>query len=402
MRLFSPTIGNDPEIFVKKGIHLVPGESLAKDKKFPRYVKVDNAALEIHPGPFTCLQQQNASIANQIAGVRKVLGEEFRISLRTCERVRPVDIAKYKSLTSFGCEPSLVFHPEMGVIASAPEVDPTKVRERSIGFHVHLGSRTPLAVSRAEKEYQGIYTGYTSSAHLLAKFSTEKMVANILHTTEGRARLVQACDLIVGLPAVLIDRDPRQIWRRKLLGYGKAGEFREQKHGFEYRTLGPWPLTHPILAWWANAMVREALNLVLNDIDLAIKEKVKMLDVANAINTNSLERAIPLWNNIKIFLINNFASDSGSHPGHYYNVKKFEFLAIKGGLKFLVPTRGTQSDNWLKRGNESGSREWSAYYNGFPNGIEALLKGNNNLYKEFKEFEGNYDEKKDMLSKHLL
>lgn len=400
MKQYTVTVGNDPELFIKRGIYLVPAEFLAEKRTFPRFLKVDNAAVEIHPGPHTCLQQQNADIAAQISSLKKLLGEDYNISLRTCERIRPRDLSKYKSLTSFGCSPSLVFHPNHGVMPSVPEANPLIVRERSIGYHVHLGTRTPLAVKRDIAAMERVIN--VNPERLKALKNHDLKLAELLHTTEGRVRLVQACDLLVGLPAVLIDRDSRQVWRRKLLGYGKAGEFREQKHGFEYRTLGPWALKHPMFAWWANAMVRDALIATMNDLDIELKKHVSMLEVAKAINTNNLYDAVPLWNKVKKIIGTEFDSLAvGSHPCHSSNIKKFEFIVANGGIKFVLG-KNNSLDVWeARRPNESGRRVWGAFYLGFPDANEELLK-DQKINENYNDFKKTWSPNKDNISEHIL
>ena len=416
MRAFNPMVGNDPELFIKKGIRLVPAESLLGPKVIiPAFVKIDNAAIEIHPGPNTCLQSQNANLASQLSAVRALLTKEHRISLRASERLRPIDIKKYKSLTSFGCEPSLVFHPKAGLITSTPNVDPLKVRERSIGYHVHLGTMKPEAVKNNIAAYVKMHPNSVTDAEPVpAPFKDTLFYANLLHTTEGRVRLVRACDLFVGLPAVLIDRDNRQLWRRRLLGYGKAGEFREQPHGFEYRTLGPWPLHHPALTWLANAMVRDAFHMVINDVDLEIVKRVNMLEVAGAINNNSLVRAIPIWNQIKS-IAGSFLDSRGwgSHPWTTNVIRYFEFMLVNGGIKFIlenndlitsrysVPVGAKKNDVWDCKTKESGDREWASYHFGFPSTMDVISQ-NIQIRDTYNKFTKEWSLEKDVLSKAML
>lgn len=402
MRSYSVTVGNDPELFVKRGLHLVPSEFLATKKTFPSFLKVDNAAVEIHPGPHTCLQQQNADLAAQITALRKLLGEDYTISLRTCEKIRPKDLLKYKSLTSFGCAPSLVFHPDHGVMPSVPQADPMTVRERSIGYHVHLGTRTPLAVKRDIASLERAAANEFTQEQIKTLKNYDLKLAELLHTTEGRVRLVQACDLLVGLPSILLDRDSRQLWRRRLLGYGKAGEFREQKHGFEYRTLGPWALKHPAFTWWTNAMVRDALIATMNDFDIELKKQVAMIDVAKAINSNSLTRAIPLWNKIKKVISTEFDSlGVGSHPCHSKNIMGLEFLIANGGIRFVVDRKNPWKAWENKLPNESGRRVWDAFYLGFPSIIDFLTK-NPETAENYNTFKKTWGSNKDNISEHIL
>src|SRR6266436_1523595 len=109
--LLMPTIGNDPELFVKKGNRVVPAERILAKRH--NLIKIDNAAIELQPGPKQCLQEQNKAIANALALVKKVLKEAdlkaAHISLRPVEQLRDEDIAEYRSVCLFGCQPSLIF-----------------------------------------------------------------------------------------------------------------------------------------------------------------------------------------------------------------------------------------------------------------------------------------------------
>ena len=93
--------------------------------------------------------------------------------------------------------------------------------------------------------------------------------------------MLRYIDAIVGLPSILFDTD---VERRNL--YGKAGCFRLQKYGFEYRTLSSYWLDNPsrLKFIWLQVMyalfcfergkdipspteVRDAINH--NDVDIA-------------------------------------------------------------------------------------------------------------------------------------
>ena len=99
----------------------------------------------------------------------------------------------------FGCEPSFCIYTK-GI---SPRPSPEEVGNlRSAGFHIHMG--IPKLLSQEE-----------------------------------RIRLIFCCDLMLGIPSIILDTDNK---RRKL--YGNAGDFRaklkpeEDYTIMEYRTLG--------------------------------------------------------------------------------------------------------------------------------------------------------------------
>jgi hypothetical protein len=386
-----PNMGNDPEIFVMRQERLIPSEKFLDQTNT---VKVDNAAIEFQPGPNTCLQSQNHSIAINLKIIRDQLiskkMEDVIISLRPTETLEREDIFKCPSVCLFGCQPSLVFD-GTHLRRSVPIADPMVVRHRSVGYHVHVGSPTPECYKNT------IYNG-----------QPERIVANTLHTTEGRVRLVQLCDLMVGLPAVMLERDERVPIRRKTLGYGQAGEFREQPHGFEYRTLGAWPLKDPMWAWWANACVRDCLQFITWDQDLALKQNINMIKVADVINEGNLAGAVEIWHQVKKNLqpiidwaekeTGNIVPMDDSHPLFSRNLlRMFDFLVMKKD----VSRRQFDFENWLKiyKPQSNSAGEHRAFYFGFNNGAKLEVKAYGN---EWDEFENAWSLDKDIISKQLL
>jgi len=386
-----PKMGNDPEMFVMREGRLVPSETFLSQTQT---VKVDNAAVEFQPGPNTCLQSQNHSIALNLKIIRDQLAtkkmEDIIISLRPTETLEREDIAKCPSVCLFGCQPSLVFD-GIHLRRSVPVADPMVVRHRSVGYHVHMGSSPP------EFYKEKIWDGHP-----------ERTVTNILHTTEGRVRLVQLCDLMVGLPAVMLERDERVPVRRKTLGYGQAGEFREQPHGFEYRTLGAWPLKDPMWTWWANASVRDCLQFITWDQDPALKQNIDMSKVAEIINDGNLAGAVEIWHQIKKNLrpiidwaekeAGNVAPIDDSHPLFSRNLlRMFDFLVMKKD----VSRRQFDFKSWLDvyKYAPNANGEHRAFYFGFNNGAKLEVKTYGN---EWNEFESAWSLDKDIISKQLL
>lgn len=387
--LLSPSMGNDPELFVKMGNRIIPAEKILV--KQHKSIKIDNAAIELQPGPKECLQEQNKEIAKSLAVVRNVLkASEFskaHISLRPVEQLRTEDIDNFRSVCLFGCQPSLIFDGQ-NLRISKPNVNPRKVKYRSVGYHVHVGSERP--------EYFSDYN-YASDSPWLKQ-------AQILHTTEGRVRLVQMCDLFVGLPAVLLERDSRVPIRRQTLGYGQAGEFREQPHGFEYRTLGSWPLLHPMWGWWANAAVRDALHFVVYDQDQDLKKNIDLAKVAEVINTNNLAGALELWQQVKRNLepIYNWwhantdaDARNDSHPLiSKNNLQLFEFLAANKILNRKV----FSFQKWCRRIWDYDHYKPTAFFDGFPNAAYKVVSTMSGLDSFCSEWAWD----RDLISKPLL
>src|SRR5262249_20335061 len=155
--------------------------------------------------PNTCLQTANVNLADTFSAVRTLMrkkGIAERISLRPTEEINLEDAAKFPTLIQFGCSPAKVYR-KGEVMTVVPRVDPRATPTRSVGYHIHLGRGDDVASHNA--------------------LSSE----NVL-------KLIQMCDILVGVPSVILDRDERVPLRRKYIGYGRAGEFRIQPHGVEY------------------------------------------------------------------------------------------------------------------------------------------------------------------------
>lgn len=67
-------------------------------------------------------------------------------------------------------------------------------------------------------------------------------------------------DLFLGAPSVLMDKDPTSPRRREL--YGQAGRFRQKPYGLEYRSVGNFWLTSPILVELVYDIVNFSLDFM--------------------------------------------------------------------------------------------------------------------------------------------
>ena len=138
----------------------------------------------------------------------------------------------------FGCDPDW----NCWKLRPNPRPFSPNVRLRSAGGHIHIGGK----FTKAEKNHLGRY-----------------------------------CDLYLGLPSVLEDKDTK---RRAL--YGQAGAIRFKPYGVEYRTLSNYWLADPTLTENIHERVRnmiKAFNSSRNDAYLEAKGE----DIQQAINTSN-------------------------------------------------------------------------------------------------------------------
>lgn len=388
-----PTVGNDPEFLVlsKEG-RVIPAEELGlplSDAPGKHEVVADNVAIELHPEAGYCLNGRNSALGNAIVtsmyrikqklyptlSYKDALDKfvsEYKLSVRPVEEIQRDDL-KYRSVSQFGCHPSMVCK-EGKVSISTPKMSAIETLYRSVGYHVHLGMSDP-------KYYidNGFEEGY-------------QIASKMVKTPQGRVKLVQMCDLLVGLPSVLLENDDRVALRRSFLGYGQAGEFREQPHGFEYRTIGAWPLISNSWTWWVNSSVRDALFLVANGLEKPFIENTNWKAVADAINTGDVKAAVKLWTSVKtllypiIFELHKTIPDTVHHKCAVLSLnmlKTFEHIVSKGGLKFAKETGEFDIRTWLHPVMDGYSFNWNSA--GFSSSTQALRES-----AEFAKFSNDW------------
>ncbi len=303
----TPTIGVDPELFIvssdARKRSAIPAERLITTRSYHRrnargvieynpietnpwihthVVKLDNGAVELNPQPKHCLQELNGGINYALKAadshVQRVFKGKAKLAAVPVVQFTQADIAKYASLSVFGCDPASLYS-EGELHETQTLIDPFTETRRTAGYHIHLG---------APKDR------YSSFGEHNARYTVAERV---LKTPEEHIKLVQTCDLFVGLVGVLFDDSEDTKWRRLTMGYGRAGEFRAQPHGFEYRVLSNFPLRHPTLAWIMNCLARDAYYAVA--MGLEFYKHINMHDVEYAINFCDRDAAAILWLDLK-------------------------------------------------------------------------------------------------------
>ena len=199
----SYTIGTDPELFlfntktqkVVSAIDKIPGckaEPYREGLPEGFGLQTDNILAEFNVPPVTKEDDFVANIEymkNLIRKMAKEINENFDILCQASAKVPPKEL-KHPQAKEFGCDPDYCVYTQ-----KKNEVNRVaKTNLRSAGYHLHVGYDNP---------------------------SIDKSINMLLYV-----------DAYVGLPSILYDTDTE---RRQL--YGKAGCFRLQDWGFEYRVL---------------------------------------------------------------------------------------------------------------------------------------------------------------------
>lgn len=197
------TIGSDPELFIfnnktKKvvsAIDKIPGcKEEPHTENLPEGfgLQTDNILAEFNIPPVTSEKEFIHNIEfmkNYIENIVKNIDADYGIKCAASFKV-PTKELKHPQAKQFGCDPDFCIYS----IGPNEVSKATRTTLRSAGFHIHVGyPQNNIDVS---------------------------------------LQMLRYIDVYVGIPSILYDKDSE---RRKL--YGKAGCFRLQPYGFEYRTL---------------------------------------------------------------------------------------------------------------------------------------------------------------------
>lgn len=353
-------LGCDPEFFLKrKSDGKVIGSELLIDKKQGinsgrGKVIVDGVQVEINPSPSNC----RASLGNSIVSCFAVLKQqmdikgEFTADFSTTVELTKEELDKlHEDSRKFGCAPSLNAQTgKTSVIAVKGEDH----MYRSAGGHIHIGT---------------------------GKLTDEQVI-----------RLTFMMDILVGIPCVLLDRDPGNIERRKI--YGRASEYRLPPHGYEYRTLSNfWLRGYPLMsmvfgftkvASWAGTFYdnTRAYSPQYNSKSFydAIMATVDIKEVEDAINNNDFKLAYKIWNSVEPIwkeVVGSF--DAETIGFNRDNIHKFHYLVWKGIDEFFPKDRDIV-EYWSRHGDchNGGIKDWAS--------AGALGKSYTDNLKEFEEY----------------
>lgn len=246
------TIGSDPELFIcnnktKKvvsAIDKIPGH---KDDPFTDGLpegfglQTDNILAEFNIPPVTEEREFIHNIEFMKDFIRskvKEINPDFDVLCQASSKV-PAKELKHPQAREFGCDPDFCIY------SKGPNVVGNAARStlRSAGFHIHIG--------------------YPE------------------HNIDTSLTMLRYIDAFVGIPSLLYDTDTE---RRSL--YGKAGCFRLQPYGFEYRTLSSFWIANPSRLRFIWKQVMYALHAYECGYNLPSPQVVQ-----DTINNNNIDKA---------------------------------------------------------------------------------------------------------------
>ena len=264
MKLKHITIGSDPEMFLfdtetrqfKSAIGIIPG---SKEEPFHPFdlpdgfaLQTDNVLVEFNI-PAVSFEKEHEFIDNLLS-MRKYIDDLVKstnVNLKTkCQASAhlPIEELNHPQAMLFGCDPDYNCYTKQQNIK--PEIKDATLR--SAGFHWHVGFDNP--------------------------------------SLEDCIKLIRYMDLYMGIPSVLLDRDIR---RRKL--YGKAGAFRLQPYGVEWRVLSSYFLNGPDLIALMYRQLERAIKAFEDNAPLP-----EPIEVMSTINKSNMDKAKQLIETFKI------------------------------------------------------------------------------------------------------
>lgn len=320
-------LGCDPEIFFERDGHVIGAERVIdeqlkaqtfsgttpKDLMNNNAVILDGVQAELNPMPHYCREELGGEISCAFRALRQHLGSQKGVSI-SMKSVVDVDGKELAALSEkarqLGCAPSKNARDMKATIT----VDPTTYTKRSAGGHIHLGN------------------------------TSEWFLRN-------RDKIVDVMDVVLGNTCVLIDRDPGAAERRQV--YGRAGEYREPKHGLEYRTLSNfWLHAYPLMSL-VMGLSRFSADIMYTTVSATdpyssirqygwdaythLMSHIDMDKVAEAINTNNYDLAMSNFKVIRPFLMANLRGSDGLVPNALDAFEHFAGVIKEKGLKAWFP-----------------------------------------------------------------
>lgn len=240
-------IGTDPEVFIRNketkevvsAIGYIPGtkDEPHKISEEGHAVQTDNIMAEFCVPAASNPLKLSEDISICIKAINNMLPDNLETVIQASAKVSE-DYLNNEQARLFGCDPDFNTYT---LNQNLPPSADTNLR--TAGGHIHIGYDNP--------EF------------------------------EVNMKIVQAMDLFLGVPSIILDIDTE---RRKI--YGKAGAFREKKYGVEYRVLSNFWIKTEESIIWAFEQAQRAVDFAINNDWLDDETQLK---IQLAINDQNID-----------------------------------------------------------------------------------------------------------------
>ena len=299
------TFGADPEFFFSDAAGQIVGSEkvLPEGGKLARpgsygVVTCDGVQAELTTtSGYSCRQSMGHTIRGMFRELEPIMGAKgVKADFRPVVEVSREHLDTLsKESRILGCSPSFNIYDRPSELLES--INPEEYRKRSAGGHLHFSGE--------------------------AGFRDPK-------------RAVPLFDLLIGLPCVMLDRDPSMAERRQL--YGRAGEYRtpsatkNKGADIEYRTLSNFWLRSFKLMHFVTGLGRLCASVLNEKREGELLSLVDRDAVIEAINTNDFDAARKLWFALKPTLaeMEPYGSESFNVPIWASMLPKFDALCDKG------------------------------------------------------------------------
>lgn len=262
--------GSDPEMMLRDGNGVRSAIGIVHGTKDDRIrfsdgstAFHDNVMVECCPVPGRDADEVIANFKSCFSSLSEVVAP-FVLSPQASE-IYPESECLNELAKRFGCVSEIDCYTGESRMATCPE-DSTL---RTAGGHVHIGQ----------------YPGDSNPWPLLDE------------NNSGKEWFVRCLDVFLGIPSVLMDRDPTSPRRKKL--YGGAGYYRKTSYGVEYRTMGNYWLRSPAIVRVVHDIVTYCLWMTRHNFSaFSANWEVLAATVRNTVNTADQAGAAEVFANL--------------------------------------------------------------------------------------------------------
>ena len=270
------SMGTDPEFFIfevlKDKYKIITADKILPGKEDKLYVSCggdiffDGVQAEINPRAGRCREILAGSIRILLKEAYKLTVDKYSENvvfapLATIKLTKEDLIDVDSECLRFGCSPDMNIYDSDGV----DYPNGRKFLYRFSGGHIHIGFNTG---------------GYQE----------------IMKQEMKVQKLIKMLDAVVGTMSVALI--PTRMERFRSNYYGKAGTFRIQPHGLEYRSLSSYWMVSPQMQSLIFGLVRDCFTYSANGMDDKYLSKFDMDEVVRVINNSDIKGARDIYNDI--------------------------------------------------------------------------------------------------------